>query len=364
MMTRAWRRFRWVDLGSSVPAPTHEVETGFRLSGQIVDNLTKRPARSQQLSVFTLGLESEMLQLSTDDEGRFDMGLTMRDSTDIVLQTWNRRNKRHYDIRLDPFAEPAPTPERMIPHGGDHQFFQYLMAARSRLLSEREYGLDPNFRLLGEITVEAKRDVDVHQWWYKPTLGYDHTFKAEDAIFPSMNAADLLRGQPRIVMRGMDIVTIGNKSARILLDGSPWDGGLGIIPAEIIDHVEIIWDPVRSMSLSFMGSDDSPIIAFYTKRNWKVLPRREGILNVRHPGYYTTREFHAPNYSVSDTLHRMPDLRSTLAWFPTVTTGSDGRSKVNFWSGDVPGEYRVRIEGLLSDGRPIVKETFFNVTEK
>lgn len=362
MLTKGWRRFRWRDLEHPLTAPTYDVETGFRISGRIVDNVTKRAARDQELSVFTMGHRSDLLQLRTDDQGRFEVEMFMTDTTDIVVQTWNRRNRRHYEIRLDPFWGPAPAPPWQPRSGPTRSFFEYLIATRQRLFHEREFGLDPNYRLLGEIVVEAERDVDTWQQWAKPTVRADYTFKAEDAIHPSTMAPDLLRGQPRVRVNAFGVIYFGMTPARVYVDGvESTEDFYRNMPAEWIDHVDLIWDRTMLLGTSFLGQDQRPIVAFYTKRDRKVLPRREGIINVRHPGYYAAREFHSPNYAVSDSLHHMPDHRSTLAWVPFVRTDTNGQAKILFWTGDLTGSFRVRLEGLLPDGTPVVVEEFFRV---
>lgn len=64
--------------------------------------------------------------------------------------------------------------------------------------------------------------------------------------------------------------------------------------------------------------------------------------------------FISPDYSSQDLKKsRVPDYRNTLYWNPAVTTGSDGKARVEFWSSDNKADYVIRIQGLTKDGKTI-----------
>lgn len=58
---------------------------------------------------------------------------------------------------------------------------------------------------------------------------------------------------------------------------------------------------------------------------------------------------------------KTPDFRSTLYWNPQVTIASNASSTISFPASDEPGEYKVEIQGLTTDGRPIFHESFFTI---
>lgn len=75
-----------------------------------------------------------------------------------------------------------------------------------------------------------------------------------------------------------------------------------------------------------------------------------GINQARFPGFYQPREFYAPRYDVADDRHNLLDKRTTLFWHPTVTTDSEGKAIITFFTADVTTRYRIIMEGIAPDG--------------
>lgn len=97
------------------------------------------------------------------------------------------------------------------------------------------------------------------------------------------------------------------------------------------------------------------VIALYTndlydpnEQNAEVYP---GIVNFKIPGFYKAREFYKPDY-IKESPEK-PDYRTTLFWKPEITLDEDGKSAIDFFTGDKTGEYWVKVEGITEDGRPV-----------
>jgi hypothetical protein len=70
-----------------------------------------------------------------------------------------------------------------------------------------------------------------------------------------------------------------------------------------------------------------------------------------YDGLQKERKFYAPVYETDHQLtSRMPDMRSTLFWSPTVTPDANGHVHVEFYTSDQPGKYVVVMQGLSADG--------------
>jgi hypothetical protein len=64
--------------------------------------------------------------------------------------------------------------------------------------------------------------------------------------------------------------------------------------------------------------------------------------------------FFSPYYSTSEMKQsRIPDLRNTLYWNPSVKPDDEGKVRLEFWTSDIPGNYEVNIQGIISDGKTI-----------
>jgi hypothetical protein len=67
-------------------------------------------------------------------------------------------------------------------------------------------------------------------------------------------------------------------------------------------------------------------------------------------------EFQAPDYSRPDEADRSPDLRYLLYWSPAVKRDGSGTGEVNFYTGDIAGDYLIRIEGISGRGELLKAE--------
>jgi hypothetical protein len=77
-------------------------------------------------------------------------------------------------------------------------------------------------------------------------------------------------------------------------------------------------------------------------------------------GYNGTRQFYSPSFDVS-AYYDLPDLRSTVYWNPTVMVKPNSKTELSFYTGDIPGLYRVIVEGITKDGQPISEVHLFEV---
>ena len=74
--------------------------------------------------------------------------------------------------------------------------------------------------------------------------------------------------------------------------------------------------------------------------------------------------FWSPSYpDLESRQSRIPDLRNTLYWNPSVKPGSDGRFRVEFWSSDYVTDYQINIRGVDSKGEPVSFRTLLKAKE-
>jgi hypothetical protein len=75
----------------------------------------------------------------------------------------------------------------------------------------------------------------------------------------------------------------------------------------------------------------------------------ESLAKVLIAGYCKPAEFYAPRYDVPQT-ERKKDLRTTIAWEPSLRSDAAGRASMSFWSADRHNDYDVTLEGITSEG--------------
>jgi hypothetical protein len=100
-----------------------------------------------------------------------------------------------------------------------------------------------------------------------------------------------------------------------------------------------------------------------------VITREGNFSNITMPDYavilpyrVVEREpsFTAPEYSDEQKRSsRIPDLRNTLYWNPSVRTDSREEAEVEFWTSDLTGSYTINIQGITGTGEKLsVYKTF------
>lgn len=74
------------------------------------------------------------------------------------------------------------------------------------------------------------------------------------------------------------------------------------------------------------------------------------------------RQFYSPVYSTeADRQSRLPDFRHTLYWDPDVKTNGKKSISIPFYTSDLTGDYKITVEGLTDDGKPIYALSRFRV---
>ena len=80
--------------------------------------------------------------------------------------------------------------------------------------------------------------------------------------------------------------------------------------------------------------------------------RYQNAVRITPLGYQITREFFSPAYTTPEQrANERLDLRATVFWNPSVTTGENGKVEVHFYTSDNTGNYVVIIEGITDEGR-------------
>ncbi|MBW6498224.1 MAG: hypothetical protein K0B09_07555 [Bacteroidales bacterium] len=94
--------------------------------------------------------------------------------------------------------------------------------------------------------------------------------------------------------------------------------------------------------MSFPG-----IIAVFTKnKTWQDLKLSPWPKVVFHEAPRTTGRFISPNYESETSKDKTPDLRPMLFWNPDLHTNRAGKASLEFFSGDLSGDYIIRVEGI------------------
>ncbi len=180
----------------------------------------------------------------------------------------------------------------------------------------------------------------------------------------ALSAMDLMQRMPGIIVSG----AYPNQQVRI--NGMGQSFMAGTEPLVLVNGMQsdfFFLQQLRAIDVSFIdvvfGSDTAfwgsrganGVIGVYTNPNIDtdavVQVETPGIAVFQIPGFYKTKEFYTPDYTKEDP--EKPDYRTTLFWQPELAFDNEGRSNIDFFTGDKEGSFLVRVEGITYDGRPV-----------
>lgn len=423
MMTHGWRQFLWNHEDQNKKEYTHE--TGIRFKGIVKNKSYPEKPASAEVSLAYSNMDEFVLDKTISSKnGKFQFGdYQFNDSTSVIIQAKNYKVKKKgskkiimdYSIFLDTFS-PHPIigkpsflyTKNNLEKSNESVDIDYMIRSKMERLNS-VIPFDDDVEKLDEVTVkhtrikkEIKEKFKNRQTIYgQPTYRVD--FDEIQTTIGTTNVIAAMRGKvPGLRMSG----NIDNPSSQVNYvggqggnsgNGAPGKaakvsrakpvvssnysltirGGLApplillnnfevqdfsSIIAEEVSFVDIL-SPARSAMYGSRGMGG--VISIHTKRGNEDtdLDKKDssGIINFVHPGYYKARKFYEPNYKVEKPEHKKFDYRSTLYWNPTWKLDKKGKAKISFYAADIPTTYRIEIQGITTDGFPIVNETYIDV---
>ncbi|MEL7124067.1 MAG: TonB-dependent receptor plug domain-containing protein, partial [Bacteroidota bacterium] len=393
MMTQGWRRFKWEDLlEDQMPEIKYPLEKGFSLGGKVTKLSGNKGVKANvYISILENGFVMD--NITTDESGEFlFLGLDFPDTSAIILQASKyeentsskkkKKNKtpadigpggkRNVDIRINPFLAPRANQDGSFTYPLPNQetlgeFFED---------NQRMDVADANYNLwsidLDAVVVKGRRkaaepeELALANQTYKTP---DHRLIL-DSVSNAQVATDifqLIRGRyPGVRVQGTfpdQIITMrgvtgaGNEAALVIVDGVPVD-------ADVVNFLNpndvAVIDVLKGASAAFYGSRGiNGILAIYTRKGAGMPPAEspsEGIINMKHPGYYQAREFYAPTYTKKNLDDPKPDYRPTLFWEPAIQLNNQGKASLSFFTADKTSTYNIIVEGITAEGLPFKKE--------
>ncbi len=375
MLTQGWRKYLWDEYHTLNPSYENIKNlTGIEVSGMVKRYVRNKPVRQGQVIVMIFDKVVSIIELKTDLEGKFNSGpLYITDSTNILVQAKNEKEKKYTEITLDSVITAKVITVDSILRDLSQlsiplKFFRYNYYRRHALT---EYNQRMGI-LLEPVTVVGKRSTRSNENRIYSVA--DNTLKIREQDYSYSDVLSYLQGRvPGVNVQGDNITIRGFSTAGsgggafIMIDGFPYGNDenaielLKSIPMSNIDRIDVL---KNISNLSLFGSRGSGgVIAVYTKRGEVVFSDAilPGIISSRIRGYYKMRQFYSPVYNEENLSQERPDYRPTLFWDPLIKVDEKGDARLEFFTSDELSDYLVVIEGITSDGRIIFNTTSFLV---
>ncbi|MBS1526755.1 MAG: hypothetical protein JST19_13945 [Bacteroidetes bacterium] len=348
MLSQGWTQFDW-DRVLSGKGPVLQFlpeYTGPIVTGHIINTVNNTPATGMKAYLTIPGSPDQLYIAGSNANGDiFFNTQKFYGLKEIFVQT-NAQQDSTYRIDIaSPFSERKSS-NRLGP-------FAVTAEMRNALARNNVDMQVQNIFAVKQLKQFYDPLVDTTAFFGKP----DKVYKLDDFTrFPTMEevlreyvtsiAVTKRQGKFNIKIFKVDHL-IGNPL--VLLDG---------VPVFDVDKIFKV-DPLKIRKLEVFNNNYlyglgyfNGIMSFSTYKDDRAafeIDPHAVILD--YEGLQLQRKFYSPVYDTNDRVNStIPDFRSTLYWNPGVTTGSDGKATLNFYTGDHTGEYIGVIEGITGDG--------------
>ncbi len=125
-----------------------------------------------------------------------------------------------------------------------------------------------------------------------------------------------------------------------------------------IKNIRVVNKPYRYGPRLYSG-----IISIETKKGDFAPVLMSYMEEINLPPTVRKRKYFTPDYLDKSISNRIPDYRVQLLWKPELDLSSSNKS-ISFYTSDIPGIYKIALEGFDGTGGETVAQTFFKVVSQ
>lgn len=389
MLTHGWRRFVWKDFRTSEANTELQFppEKGLIINGKTVSSTNRKEPVQRAVSLTIAEPSAYKEEALTDSQGKFSFGpMIFRDSIRAVIQaSYEMDDKKEAAIYVEPSFPTIPIKDslRYRPQNIDMAPSEaYREEVYKKKANDFEY--DPKVikldEAIGRGKLKTKKELINEALNERTMHGQAVNRIIPDSILDSefYSVIDLIeRKVSGVRVKGAypkQEIEIRGRGSSFLASGPPLyllDGIALTDPSLILEmfgsevlFIDVLKRPEETAQYGVRGRFG--VIAVYTDRgeNYEFVQERElDAANFILPGFYRAREFYSPTYPPANGERGKPDFRTTLFWQPDIKVSDMEPTNLSFYTGDTPGGYDIRVDGMTQDGRPISGTYSFTVGE-
>ncbi len=375
MMSQGWSKFQWEAIAAQkLPEIQYPNEYDLNIWGAL-KKANGQPVEEGEALLYLKDRFQTFITTPVDEEGRFRFrGFYFKDSIDVMVQGTDARGRTHnVEVHMDyrdyfpyqgiPKVGLAPSFGKTVPDGYALPGQQYT----------QPFDADVGAMELGEILLEevvVEGRAEIHEPFRLHKRADVTLERRQLPVAPSGNIMEALQGRVaglQVTQTGFNefrAIIRGQGTPLYLLDGMPIDERtVSSLNQFDIARIEILKSP-GTVGI-YGGRGAGGVIALFTERGASLQEEPEPgkhLVTHRATGYTKTRSFYAPKYESPDSdYYDLPDLRSTVYWNPHMMVTNEGKARITFYTSDAVGDYKVVLEGVSSEGRPLHATHTFQV---
>ncbi len=373
MLTHGWSRFTWNDILYKNAQKTNQFNTekGIYISGRTsaLKEINQQIPATTRLTFMGSSPYQELKQ--SDANGIFKYGpFVFSDSIPVLIEARVNNFKddkdiknRFVDINLTENFNSSPQVQKnnivKTNIEDENKISNFIKLSQS--ISKIDTEFLESARILDEVVIIANRqsDLDKRNKMLNERTNYGFPSNRIDLNdipnSETLTVFDLLNRIPGVTAY-YDSISIRNSGVPgIYLDGIQVQ--MEDISSLMGSQIEFI-DVLKGADAASFSNAGNGIVAIHSKTGANIrninIKRKPGIIDFQAIGFYTAREFYAPDYINAQDEFSKQDLRSTLHWAPKIQlTKNKNSAEISFFTSDSKSKYSIEIEGITEDGIPI-----------
>ena len=377
MLTHGWRKFTWTTiLNDSIQPKEFNVEKGIHVRGRTKNLKKPYEFKTAATRISFLGANIHQETQQADSLGNFEYGpFIFFDSIPVLIEarTTNFQSTRSRDRNLlimvkPPAASPIVVRPEPIQSSVDEEKYVEGFLKINRYIDQINLEYNEKRRMLDEVIVKAKKEEELSQREEAMLEITGYPEPSARIIMDDITGAasfdvyDLIRRINGVLVYGNE-VWIRGSAATIYLDGMEIEPEfLDGMPGSEISFI----DALKGVEASVFPNSGNGVIAIYSNTgslgtSSRHIKRKPGIIDFKGHGFYTAREFFAPDHINGFEELMKADIRTTLHWEPQIRSTVEAPSEVSFFTSDTKGDFIIEVEGISDDGIPVHGWTTFTV---
>lgn len=347
MITGSWRNVpkpgnkKAIDLTFS-PEPT------MSITGTLINN--GKPISNGKITLMKSAGGIGMISTISDLQGKFRFdSLSFPDSTKLLLQARSSDDKKNVKILIDQIPEQEVTKKEMSYSNNEiiGKLYEYAQKSEGFFREQEKRISLSGTNQLKEVEIAGSRTSRDNNF-VKRHGKADQEFSSKE-LDSAAFLSQVLNGKVR-----------GNfMKYRVILDGiyvSPTTFFLNTDPTTL-ERIEVLSSP--HLLAAYRSILPIMIVTSKQRPTLNTIKYAPGITTLSFRGYSYGGIFQSPDYEASPDIR--PDLRTTVYWNPNITPDESGKLNIKYFNTDLPGKYRIVIEGIGGNRGLARKEIYYEV---
>jgi hypothetical protein len=370
MLTNGWRKFTWQEiLANKIDTLQYKPEKGFMVKGKVnaIRSSKNLLPKFTRVTFPADGLFRQEPITKTDSLGNYSYGpFVFFDSIPLIVEArlndFKSKKKEDRKVIITPNLvekEIKIITDTLLQKKEIRKKIVKPYTEQQKKLQDINNEFLQSENVLKEVIIKSKLKTAENERNKEMSArtSYGNTFNRTDLKEISNSFGDifsLLSTIGGITVAG-DQITVNRANdvePLILYNEFPIEAiELSGIPANEVSFVDVLVGPEIEIF-----SSNVPVVAIYSKSNSVGFIKRDpGITNYKVSGFYTAKEFYAPDHINGIEEQTKQDTRTTLHWEPNIIVTKDKPIEISFFTSDIKSEYIIEIEGISVTGAPLYK---------